>query len=54
MLSSQEKPLERCKKRQKEILRYLGFLKTEESMKRNVEKVIQFLAGKKVGGVLFS
>ena len=32
--------------RQKEILRYIGFLKTEESVVANVEKVIQNLLGK--------
>lgn len=32
--------------RQKEISRYLGFLKTEESLKRNLEKAILHLAGK--------
>jgi hypothetical protein len=31
--------------RQKEILRYLGSLKTDESLRRNVEKVIVQLAG---------
>lgn len=39
--------------RQKEINRYLGFLKPEEAVKRNVEKVIKFLARKKTNGVLF-
>jgi Uncharacterized protein conserved in bacteria len=32
--------------RQKEILRYIGFLKSEESVKANVEKVINNLSGK--------
>ena len=32
--------------RQKEILRYIGFLKTEESVTTNVEKIIQNLLGK--------
>ena len=32
--------------RQKEISRYLGFLKTEESLKRNLEKVLLHLNGK--------
>jgi len=32
--------------RQKEILRYIGFLKSEESVMTNVEKVIQNLLGK--------
>ena len=32
--------------RQKEILRYIGFLKSEESVITNVEKVIQNLLGK--------
>ncbi|MGB5436298.1 MAG: YdeI/OmpD-associated family protein [Maribacter sp.] len=31
---------------QKEILRYLSFLKTEESRDRNVQKAINFLLGK--------
>jgi uncharacterized protein YhdP len=31
--------------RQKEILRYLGSLKTEESLLRNVEKVLKHLVG---------
>jgi len=37
--------------RQKEILRYLGFLKTEESRKRIVEKVMRQLVGKKTKGL---
>ena len=32
--------------RQKEILRYIGFLKSEESVTKNVERVIQNLLGK--------
>lgn len=32
--------------RQKEIVRYLGFLKTEEALKRNIEKVIASLKEK--------
>ena len=32
--------------RQKEIIRYIGFLKTEESLHRNIQKVIGFLQGK--------
>jgi hypothetical protein len=32
--------------RQKEIIRYIGFLKAEESVNRNVEKVIKHLLGK--------
>lgn len=31
---------------QKEIIRYINFLKTEESVNRNVEKAIRFLLGK--------
>lgn len=33
--------------RQKEIARYLGFLKNEDSLKRNVERVLQHLHGEK-------
>ncbi|MGG9963246.1 DUF1905 domain-containing protein [Ferruginibacter sp. SUN106] len=33
--------------RQKEILRYLGFLKTDDALKRNIEKVITALKEKK-------
>jgi hypothetical protein len=40
--------------RQKEILRYLGFLKTEESAKRIVEKVMQQRIGRKTKGLNFS
>jgi hypothetical protein len=32
--------------RQKEIIRYLGFLKNEDSVKRNIEKIIRHLSGK--------
>ena len=32
--------------RQKEIIRYINFLKTEESVERNISKVIGFLSGK--------
>jgi hypothetical protein len=32
--------------RQKEIVRYIGFLKAEESVNKNVEKVIRHLLGK--------
>jgi len=32
---------------QKEIVRYISFLKTEESIDRNVDNAIQFLLGKK-------
>jgi uncharacterized protein YdeI (YjbR/CyaY-like superfamily) len=31
--------------RRKEIMRYMNFLKTEESLKKNIEKVIQHLSG---------
>ena len=34
--------------RRKEILRYLGSLKREESLKRNVERAVRHLTGKKV------
>ena len=37
--------------RQKEILRYLNSMKTEESLLRNIEKVIQHLLGKKPKGL---
>ena len=39
--------------RQKEILRYLGFLKTEESVARIVEKAMRQLIGKKTKGLNF-
>ncbi len=32
--------------RQKEIIRYISFLKTEESINKNIEKAIGFLLGK--------
>ena len=32
--------------RQKEIIRYINFLKTKESIDRNIKKAIQFLSGK--------
>ena len=32
--------------RQKEIARYISSLKTEESIKRNIEKAVEFLLGK--------
>ncbi len=38
--------------RQKEILRYLGNLKQQETLERNITKVIQFLEGKKVEGLI--
>ena len=37
--------------RKKEILRYLNSMKTEESLVRNVEKVIQYLLGKRPKGL---
>ena len=37
--------------RQKEILRYLNSMKTEESLVRNIEKVIQYLSGEKPKGL---
>ena len=37
--------------RQKEILRYLNSMKTDESLVRNIEKVIQHLLGKKPKGL---
>ncbi len=36
---------------QKEILHYLNSMKTEESLIRNIEKVIQHLLGKKPKGL---
>lgn len=38
--------------RQKEILRYLNSLKQPETLERNIEKVIQFLTGKPVEGLV--
>ena len=32
--------------RQKEIIRYINFLKTEESVERNIKRAVQFLTGK--------
>jgi Domain of unknown function (DUF1905)/Bacteriocin-protection, YdeI or OmpD-Associated len=37
--------------RQKEILRYLNSIKTESSLERNVEKVIQYLLGEQPEGM---
>ena len=37
--------------RQKEILRYLNSMKTEESVDRNIERVIKYLLGEKVDGL---
>jgi hypothetical protein len=37
--------------RQKEILRYLNSMKTDESLVRNIEKVIQHLLGQKPKGL---
>ena len=37
--------------RQKEILRYLNSMKTESSLERNIEKVIQHLLGEKPKGL---
>jgi hypothetical protein len=37
--------------RQREILRYLNSMKTEESLVRNIEKVIQYLSGKRPQGL---
>jgi uncharacterized protein YdeI (YjbR/CyaY-like superfamily) len=36
-----------ARSRQKEILRYLNSMKTEESLVRNIEIVIQYLLGQK-------
>ena len=38
--------------RQKEILRYLNSLKQAETLERNIEKVIQFLQGEPVEGLV--
>jgi len=38
--------------RQKEILRYLNSLKQPETLERNIDKVIQFLQGEPVGGLV--
>jgi hypothetical protein len=37
--------------RQKEILRYLNSMKTEESVERNIERVIKHLLGEKADGI---
>lgn len=37
--------------RQKEILRYLNSMKTESSLERNIEKIIQHLLGEKPKGL---
>lgn len=37
------------KSRQKEINRYLGFIKTEETLQKNIDRIIRHLAGEKVG-----
>jgi uncharacterized protein YdeI (YjbR/CyaY-like superfamily) len=37
--------------RRKEILRYLNSMKTDESLLRNIEKVVQHLSGKKPMGL---
>lgn len=37
--------------RQKEILRYLGSLKTEESLDRNIERTLKHLRGEKTDGL---
>ena len=37
--------------RQKEILRYLNSMKTEESLERNIERVIKQLLGEKTDGL---
>ena len=37
--------------RRKEILRYLNAMKTESSLERNVEKIIQYLLGEKPKGL---
>ena len=37
--------------RQKEMLRYLNSMKTEASLERNIEKIIQHLLGKKPKGL---
>ena len=40
-----------ARSRQKEILRYLNSMKTEDSLVRNIEKVIQHLLGQKPKGL---
>jgi len=37
--------------RQREILRYLNSMKTEESLVRNIEKVVQYLSGERPKGL---
>jgi len=37
--------------RRKEILRYLNAMKTESSLERNVEKIVQYLLGEKPKGL---
>lgn len=39
--------------RQKEIKRYIAHLKSEQTIARNIEKIIKYLRGKEVKGVLF-
>ncbi len=39
--------------KQKEFARYLNNLKSEEAVNRNIEKIMKFLHGEKVKGVLF-
>ncbi len=39
--------------RQKEITRYLSFLKSEATLAHNIERTIKFLEGKKIRGVLY-
>lgn len=38
---------------QKEFNRYLSFIKTEETLKKNIEKVLRYLSGEEVKGPLF-
>ena len=35
--------------RRKELLRYLGSLKRQESLKRNIERTLRYLTGRKTG-----
>ena len=37
--------------RQREILRYLNSMKTEESLDRNIERVIKHLLGEEINGL---
>ncbi len=39
--------------RQKEINRYLDNLKSEKTIERNIDKILNYLSGKNVKGVLF-